>query len=182
MDIGHRVTSTEGKEASQQVPCHVINYGPVTLMTEETQGAVTMGTFIFLLSGDAAPVSHCTLSSAASRLPDFCSPWQWMWAWECSLSIILSSWKAPWLQLMVVIRPDNRVSTLPLMCGFPKSGSNCHKTKSKDSIRKANHILYPQSQIFCSASSCHKHELYFEERCEWKLMGPIFSCELHKQQ
>lgn len=127
--ISDRVASKEGREASQQVPCHVINYGLVTLMTKEIQGAVTMGTFIFLSSGNAAPVSHCTLSPAASCLPDFCSPWQWMWAWEHSLSIILSLWKAPWLQLMPVIRPNNRLSTLSLMFSFPKSGSNSPKTK-----------------------------------------------------
>lgn len=74
VDLGHRVASEKGEEASQQVPCRVINYGPVTLMTEEMQGAATMGTFIFLFAGHAAPGSPCTLSSAASRLPDFCSP------------------------------------------------------------------------------------------------------------
>ena len=84
------VVSKEQREASQQVSCHVINYRPVTLMTKERQGAGTMRTFILSSSGKGAPVSPRTPSSAASRLPDFCSPWQWMWSWECDLSIILS--------------------------------------------------------------------------------------------
>lgn len=43
-------------------------------MTKEMQGAVTMGTFILFFSGNGAPVSHCTLSSATSCLPDFFFP------------------------------------------------------------------------------------------------------------
>lgn len=105
------VVSREGREAPQQVPRHVVNYRPATLMTKEMQGAATMRSFVSPFSGKGAPVSHCTLSSAASRLPSFCSPWQWTWSWECDLSIILSSWKAPWLWLMTVIRPNNTYQT-----------------------------------------------------------------------
>lgn len=100
------VVSQEGREAPQQVPCHVVNHRPATLMTKEMQGAAAMRTFVSS-SGKGAPVSHCALSSAASRLPGFCSPWQWTRSWECDLSIILSSWKALWLWLMTVIRPNN---------------------------------------------------------------------------
>lgn len=68
------VVSKEGKEASKQIPHHVINYRPVTLMIKKMQGAVTTETFILFFSGNGVPVYHCTLSSATSLLPDFCSP------------------------------------------------------------------------------------------------------------
>lgn len=67
------IVSKKGKKL-RKGPCHVINYSPVILMTKEMQGAVTMGTFILFFSGNGAPVSHCTLSSAASCLPDFFFP------------------------------------------------------------------------------------------------------------
>lgn len=151
---GHRSSFKGGKEASQQVPCHVIHRRPVTLMTKEMQGAVTMGTFILLFSGNCAPVSHCTLSSATSRLPDFCSPWQQMWLWECSLSIILSSWKAPWLQLMTIMRPNNRYycQNPYIHSAFVKMGSIETKKGSKDSPGKANSFV--PSHLNCSYDSC----------------------------
>lgn len=123
-------------------------------MTKEMQGAVTMGTFILFFPGKGAPVSHCTLSSATSCLPDFCSPWQWMWSWQCSLSIILSSWKAPWLQLMTVIRPNNRHHTPKLLYSAAlKMGSIETKNNQNDCTGKANISI--SSHLICSSSWWH---------------------------
>lgn len=105
------VVSKEQREASQQVSCHVINCRPVTLMTKERQGAGTMRTFVLSSFGKGAHVPSALRLLLPPASLTFvphdseCDPE------NATYLSSFPSWKAPWLWLTTVIRPNNTYQT-----------------------------------------------------------------------